>query len=221
MTPANVHGGPAPEKGERAVGLRERKKARTRAAIQQQALRLFRDQGYDATTMEQIAEAAEVSTSTIFRYFPTKEELVVSDEQEAFFINAWREQPKELPLVRALRYAIRSTFEGLSSTELGAQRDRDVLMLTVPELWAASLGNVAEARQTIIELVAERGGRPQDDVQVRAVSAAVFGVILDAMLRWAQDPGQDIAEELDRVLAFMDNDHFNGLAGAEPSADRA
>jgi transcriptional regulator GlxA family with amidase domain len=53
-------------------GLRERKKTKTRAAIREHALRLFREQGYEATTVEQIAEAAEVSHSTFFRYFPTK-----------------------------------------------------------------------------------------------------------------------------------------------------
>ncbi|OLZ59422.1 TetR family transcriptional regulator [Streptomyces sp. IMTB 2501] len=210
-----------PEKGERVAGLRERKKAKTRSTIQQHALRLFRDQGYDATTMEQIAEAAEVSTSTVFRYFSTKEELAVSDEQEAFFIQAWRAQPDDLPLVRALRHAIRSTLEGLSPTELGAQRDRDVLMFTVPELWAASLGNVTQARRTITELVAERSGRDTDDAAVRALSGTVFGIILDAMLRWAQDPAQDIAAELDQVLAFLDNDQFNRLMARDPDEGRS
>ncbi|WP_171166623.1 TetR/AcrR family transcriptional regulator [Streptomyces sp. I05A-00742] len=221
MSPSKVNDTSAPETGSRTIGLRERKKARTRATIQQHALRLFRDQGYDATTMEQIAESAEVSVSTVFRYFPTKEELVVSDEQEAFFIQAWRSQPQDLPPVRALRQAIRSALEGLSPNELGAHRDRDILMFTVPELWAASLGNVTHATRTINELVAERSGRSPDDPAVRAVSGTVFGIILDAMLRWAQDPGQDIAAELDRVLAFVDNDQFNGLTVEGPVTGRA
>ena len=68
-----------PEQRDR-VGLRERKKAETRAAIQHEALRLFRVQGYDETTTEQIAEAAEDPPSTLFRYFPSKEDLALTDD---------------------------------------------------------------------------------------------------------------------------------------------
>lgn len=201
-----------PVEGGQALGLRERKKARTRAAIQQEALRLFREQGYEATTMEQIAEAAEVSQSTVFRYFSTKEELVVTDEQDAFFINSWRAQSPDLPMLSALRQAIRETIEGLSPEEYGAQRDRDVLMVTVPELWAASLGNVTQTMQMITSLVAERIGRPEDDVQVRAISGAIFGVILNTMLRWAHSPDRDVVEDLDGMLAVLESAGFDSVA---------
>ena len=77
-------------------GLRERKKAKTRAAIQEVALRLFERQGYEATTIEQIAEAAEVSPSTFFRYFGSKEDVVVYDALDPILIEAWRKQPRRL-----------------------------------------------------------------------------------------------------------------------------
>lgn len=202
----------SPKTGDGALGLRERKKARTRATIQQQALRLFRDQGYEATTVEQIAEASEVSASTVFRYFATKEELVISDEHDAFFIRSWRSQPPDLPLVQALRRAVHSTLEGLSATELSAQHDRNVLMVTVPELWAAGLGNVTRTLHDIAELVAERTGGGPDDVRVRTLSGAILGIMLDVMMRWAQNPEQDMAAELDQELAFLDNEHFHRLA---------
>src|SRR5262252_2552636 len=69
--------------GMTSPGLRERKKQKTRWAIQEHALRLIAEQGYDATTVDQIAAAAEISPSTFFRYFPTKEDLIIEDEYDA------------------------------------------------------------------------------------------------------------------------------------------
>src|SRR5258708_39627591 len=91
-----------------AVGLRERKKVKTRAAIKQHALRLFQEQGYAATTVEQIAEAAEVSPSTFFRYFPTKEDVVLQDDFDPLFVEAFKLQPPDLSPIQALRAAIRA-----------------------------------------------------------------------------------------------------------------
>src|SRR5713101_2607092 len=96
-----------------ALGLRERKKAKTRAAIQQYALRLFREQGYAATTVEQIAAAVEVSPSTFFRYFPTKEDVVLYDAFDPLLIAAFEAQPADLSPIQALRGAMRAVFAEL------------------------------------------------------------------------------------------------------------
>src|SRR5580658_7965425 len=109
--------------GARPVGLRERKKARTRAAIREHALRLFREQGYDATTVEQIAEAAEVSPSTFFRYFPTKEDVVLQDDMELLWMDVFLGQPSGMGPIAALRAGIRAAFDGMGAAELAQLRE--------------------------------------------------------------------------------------------------
>src|SRR6266700_1201079 len=103
---------------ERPDGLRERKKARTRAAIRRHALRLFRQQGYQRTTVEQIAAAAEVSPSTFFRYFPTKEDVVLQDDMDTRMIEALERQPASLSPVAAFRGAVREVIGSYNEADL-------------------------------------------------------------------------------------------------------
>jgi AcrR family transcriptional regulator len=103
---------PAALKGKQpARGLRERKKAKMRAAIQRHALRLVREQGYEATTVQQIADAAEVSPSTFFRYFLIKEAVALYDDLDPLFIAAFEAQPAELSPVQALRRALHQVLQ--------------------------------------------------------------------------------------------------------------
>src|ERR1700691_3962855 len=102
---------------DRPCGLRERKKARTRAALREHALRLFREQGYQATTVEQIAAAAEVSPSTFFRYFPTKEDLVLQDDMDTRMVAAFARQPRELAPIAAVRGAMREAWASFTPAE--------------------------------------------------------------------------------------------------------
>src|SRR6202165_753065 len=93
------------EADRRRPGLRERKKVKTRAAIQEHALRLFAERGYEATTVGDIADAAEVSPSTFFRYFPTKEDVVLYDALDPLLLAALEAQPLDLRPGRAFRAA--------------------------------------------------------------------------------------------------------------------
>jgi len=187
-----------------ALGLRERKKAKTRAAIQQHALRLFQAQGYDATTVEQIADAAEISPSTFFRYFPTKEDVVLYDDLDPVFIAAFEEQPPDLSPIQAMRGTLRAVFTRLSAAEMVRQWERARLVLAVPELRMRMLDQLAAAVQLIAELVAKRVGRRADDLAVRAFAGATIGAVMTAMLTLVEDPMADPLAQMDASLAYLE-----------------
>ena len=157
-------------------GLRERKKARTRAAIQESALRLFREKGYEATTVDEIAEAAEVSPSTFFRYFPTKEDVVMYDEMDPLIFEAFARQPASLSTIAALRATMREVFGHASSEELAKQDDRAALIFSVPELRMKMLDELMRVMQVFAEVIAKRMGKRADDFAVQALVGAVVGV---------------------------------------------
>jgi AcrR family transcriptional regulator len=183
--------------------LRERKKARTRAAIQHEALALFRAQGYSATTIEQICDAAEVSESTFFRYFPTKEAVVLTDDYDPLIAKAFRAQPAHLGTAQALRRAIRSVFEPLGAEEIADIRERAVLSMQVPEVWGAALVNLMQTSQLIADLVAERLGQKATDARIQSFAGAVVGVMMAQLRTWAEHPDIDVAASVDNALAFL------------------
>jgi AcrR family transcriptional regulator len=189
---------------DRTTGLRERKKARTRAAIQSHAFRLFREQGYDATTVQQIIEEVEVSESTFFRYFASKADVVLSDEFDPVIVAAFREQPQELSVVRALRAAFARAFGMMTDDERAVQTDRMLLVMSVPELRAAMLDQLASAMGLLAEIIAERTGHSRNDVSVRTFAGAVVGTAMAAMLAIVDDPSADIAEALDQSMACLE-----------------
>jgi len=185
-------------------GLRERKKAKTRAAIQAAALYLFERQGYDATTVDQIAERAEISQSTFFRYFPTKEDVVLHDRYDPLLLADFRAQPPELSPITALRRTLRSVLGTLPTDELARERQRATLIISVPELRARTLDQLASTLQPLTDAVAERTGRPSEDPAVRALTGAVLGVSISAMLTASQDQSADYLELMDEALAQLE-----------------
>ena len=165
---------------------------------------LFRRHGYPATTIEQICEAAEVSQSTFFRYFPTKEAVVLSDEYDPLIAEAFRAQPARLGTVQALRRAIASVFEPLGAEEMADMRERAVLSMQVPEVWGAALVNMMETGQLLTDLVAERLGRKATDMRIQSFAGAVVGVMMAQLRTWADHPDIDVAASIDNALAFLE-----------------
>jgi AcrR family transcriptional regulator len=168
----------SPPAGTPSLGLRERKKAKTRLAIREAAMTLFERQGYATTTVEQIAEAAEVSPSTFFRYFPTKEDVVLTDEWDPLIVDVIRSQPPEVSAAEALMAGIRTIIMTATPEDMAAERRRQQLFQDVPELRARYLHQLTDAIDMLAGVLAERAGREAPDLAQRAVAGALIGVAL-------------------------------------------
>lgn len=187
--------------GGRRPGLRERKKARTRAAIQEQAMRLFAVQGYDATTIEQIADAVEISPSTFFRYFPTKEDVVLYDALDPFFLEALARQPAELSPIQAMKAAFREALNESSEDEMARQLERARLMMDVPDLRQRALDQVVSSIDLLADALASRVGRAPDDPRIQALVGAIMGV---GIVAWLGSAGGPDARYLARIEEALD-----------------
>jgi len=200
---------------ERPCGLRERKKARTRASLREHALRLFREQGYHATTVEQIAAAAEVSPSTFFRYFPTKEDLVLQDDMDTRVLEAFDRQPPELAPLAAVRAAMREAWNSFTPTEWEQIEQGAWLSMEVPEIRARSMNEFARIINAISAALARRTGREPDDMRVRVAAGAVVGAMMAIFLPERvesagalPDPhhvGAHAADRIDEALALLEH----------------
>ncbi len=186
-------------------GLRERKKARTRAAIRQHALRLFREQGYAATTIEQIAAAAEVSPATFFRYFPTKEDVVLQDDFDIVTLAALQEQPAGLGPIAAFRGAAAAARAQMSTEDLARFAETTRLTQSVPEIRARAVDELIRTLDVITAAIAARIGRGADDFASRNMAGAIIGVIMAATmpLYVLDDDGADVDEMFDRIDAGL------------------
>ena len=191
-------------------GLRERKKQKTRWSIQEHALRLIREQGYEQTTIDQIAEAAEISPSTFFRYFKTKEDVVLEDDYDPLIMRSFQAAPADLGPVAALRHGLREAWGEIGADEMDGLRERTKLMMSVPALRMRSLDNFTGQIDLVAQAVGARTGRPASDFGVRTLAGALLGTMLVAVLEWgAQDRDEPLDELVDRALGHLES----GFAG--------
>ncbi|WP_020523159.1 acyl-CoA-like ligand-binding transcription factor [Catelliglobosispora koreensis] len=188
------------------MGLRERKKAKTRRLIQQEAFRLFALRGYDATTIDQIAEAAEISPSTFFRYFPTKEDVVIDDDYDPLLMETFIAQPRSLSAVAALRRGMREAFSKIYETDHGELLQRTKLQLEHPALRTRMMSNQRNTTVRLAEAVAERYGLQPSDLAAQVFASAVVGAMWPALERWVASDGKaDLPDLLDDCLAVVES----------------
>jgi len=210
------------------VGLREMKKAKVKQAIQRETLRLFTERGYRETTVEQIAAAAEISTTTFYRYYPSNEEVILSGIHERGQGEGRGEERGEglggglgggrersLHFVSELPAGV-SVVEGLRAVLRGIQRsgalegDRGALLARLrmindtPELRALNAQRTQEGLRELAGLLAGPSGADPEGYEMRVLAAAVGGAVTETLRYWVERDGEpDIVELLDRTLELM------------------
>lgn len=200
-----------------ASGLRERKKQRTRDALTRAAMELFTTRGFERTTVDEIAEAVEVSQRTFFRYFSNKEQAALALEEviEVHFMAALRERPAAEPPLEALRNAVLGTWHDIN-TAIHEVVPLDLYMRmyqvieTTPALLAARTRRQAEMEQrTIIEIARREGLDPAADLRPRVLVAAFGGVIRAASGHW----GKCADDSVDQMRRSVE-EHINTIGPA-------
>jgi AcrR family transcriptional regulator len=186
--------------GEQALGLRDRKKIKTRDTIRREAMRLIEANGYANTTIEQIAEAADVAPSTFFRYFPTKESVLIANDLDQVTIDALAQQPADVSSLQAFRRAIEITFTTVSADSWRFERDRIRIVLAVPELKAAQFDEYHRTVARLAEAESHRTGRDPTDFEPRVFIGAVAGGLMAAL----DGPPTAIVERMYRAMDFFE-----------------
>ncbi|MDX6310799.1 MAG: hypothetical protein QOF84_5614 [Streptomyces sp.] len=185
-------------------GLRERKKIQTRQAIRRAAYRLFGEQGYDGTTVEQIAAAAEVSPSTVFRYFPTKEDIVLTDEYDPIMVAILRARPAGEPIIESIRHAVLGPLHDMYAADSEEMVQRMRLARDVPAIRARMGENMQLSCGLMTRALAERDNRSVDDLEIRIVVGGLLGAWGEAIMAWIEDDGREnLADVLDHTLRVL------------------
>ena len=188
--------------GTSELGLRERKRQRTRATIARVALELFDRQGFDHTTIPQIAEAADVSPRTVSSYFPSKEDLAFADSDEA--MDAFEAALRDRPPGETTMDALRGWIEMFAHDEGAEERRRQRRVIDADERLRAYEKRVLErAQRAIARSIARDLGVPADNLEARLAAAATMTVF--ELLGEQLEPGGavDPMPAVDRALLFI------------------
>jgi AcrR family transcriptional regulator len=168
---------------------RQRKRTATRDRIRASALRLFSEQGYDATTVEQIATAAGVSHMTFFRYFPAKEDVALSDGYNPLIATVIAQTPATWPLLKRIRTALvdglRQIYEAERDTLLASNK----LIVSTPALRERLWAHQVATQQLILQALSSGQPDPHPSFQDQVTVAACLAAASTAILAWVENDG--------------------------------
>jgi AcrR family transcriptional regulator len=183
---------------DRHPNLRAQRRAETQRAIQAHAVRLFTERGYDATTVADVAEAAGVAPMTVYRHFPTKEDLVLVDQNGPLLAERLRAAPADQPLVRRIGGALVDATAvltgggdpGAAAADGRFLLDRLRLMIATPALRARHLDNQYALQEAVVGALGDDAADPEAAFRARAAAGACLAVLHTALVRWAEDDGR-------------------------------
>lgn len=175
------------------------------------ALKLFQRDGFEATSVEDIATAVGVERRTIFRYFPSKNDIVWGDFGSVIerLRRHLEESEDSVPLMDALRRAA-VLSNSYPEEQLPALRLRLTLITTAPALQADSMLRYAAWRQAIAEWAGKRLGEEPRGLAPEVIAHTALGASMAAFTRWVHNPSEDLEECLDRAYRLL-AEGFSGL----------
>lgn len=181
-----------------------RRPVTTRDELTHIALELFAANGFDSTTLDDIAAAAGIGRRTFFRYFASKNDLPWGDFDARLedMRRHFTRIPDATPLMEAVRLAV-IEFNRMPPAETRYHRERMALLLRVPTLLAHSTLRFASWRQVVAEFAARRLGIPEGNLEPQAIAWAALGIALSAYEQWLDHEDSDLTELLDRSLRML------------------
>jgi TetR/AcrR family transcriptional regulator, regulator of mycofactocin system len=203
------------------AGRAGRKRVTSRPELEHIAFDLFDRQGFEQTTIDDIAVAAGIGRRTFFRYFPSKNDVPwgsFDEELERMRLHL-KAFPPQIPLMDAIRVAI-VDFNTFAPEQIPWHRRRMRLILRIPALQAHSTLRYAAWRQVITEFVADRIGQRPDALAPRTIGYAALGVAIAAYEQWLETEDADLGELLDAAMRELGAAFGNRLAPAQPREPR-
>ncbi|QQQ74639.1 helix-turn-helix transcriptional regulator [Saccharothrix sp. 6-C] len=202
--------------------LRERRREETRRLVQSWAMRLFVERGYDATTVNDVARASGVSPMTVYRHFPTKEDLVLHDRCDDSLAERVAARPADEPPVRRIGRALVDATRSLLGPAGGARSPEHDLLLArlrlvvdTPALRARHLDSQYATRKSLVDAVLGDAPDPEAEFRAQAAAGACLAVLHVALVRWAREDGRP---DLPDLIAAGLTAAFDDDSGRPPAS---